>query len=81
LRKTQVPHRIDKILDKSLYRGGNSHLTSRFCEDELGPKFQQIWHTRYFLIWTTKLYPFNKIKIVEVERNELVEHINFTPHQ
>jgi hypothetical protein len=37
LGKTQVPHRIDKTLDKSLYKGGNPHLTSRFCEDELGP--------------------------------------------
>jgi len=40
LRNTQVPHQIDKTLDKSLYRGGNPHLTSRFCKDELGPKFQ-----------------------------------------
>ena len=38
--KTQVPHRIDETLDESLYRGGNPHLTSRFCKDELGPKFQ-----------------------------------------
>jgi len=40
LGKTQDPRRIDKILDKSLYRRGNPHLTSRFCKDELGPKFQ-----------------------------------------
>jgi len=40
LGKTQVSHRIDKTLDKSLYRGGNPHLTNRFCKDELGPKFQ-----------------------------------------
>jgi len=38
LGKTQVPHRIDKTLDKSLYRGGNPHLTSWFCEVESGPK-------------------------------------------
>jgi len=43
LGKTQVPHRIDKTLDKSLYRGGNPHLTSWFCEDELGLKFQHIY--------------------------------------
>jgi hypothetical protein len=42
LGKTQVPHRIDKTLDKSLYRGGNPHLTSWFCKDELGPNFQQV---------------------------------------
>jgi len=35
LGKTQVPHRIDKTFDKSLYRGGNPHLTSWFCKDEL----------------------------------------------
>ena len=40
LRKTQVPLRIDETLDESLYRGGNPHLTSRFCKNELGPKFQ-----------------------------------------
>ena len=40
LGKTQVPHRIDETLDESLYRGGNPHLTSRFCKDELDPKFQ-----------------------------------------
>jgi hypothetical protein len=40
LGKTQVPHRIDKTHDKSLYRGGNPHLTSRFCKDELGLIFQ-----------------------------------------
>ena len=40
LGKTQVPHRIDETLDESLYRGGNSHLTSQFCKDELGHKFQ-----------------------------------------
>jgi len=40
LEKTQVPHRIDKTLEKSLYRGGTPHLTSRFCKDELGPKFE-----------------------------------------
>jgi len=39
LGKTQVPHRIDKTLDKRLYRGGNPHLTSRFCDDELDPEF------------------------------------------
>ena len=37
--KTQVPHRIDKNLDKNLYRGGNPHLTSRFCKDELDSEF------------------------------------------
>jgi len=42
LGKTQVPHRIDETLDESLYRGGNPHLTSRFCKDELDPKFQQL---------------------------------------
>jgi len=41
LGKTQVPHRIDETLDKSLYRGGNPQLKSQFCEVELGPKFQQ----------------------------------------
>ena len=41
LGKTQVPHRVDETLDESLYRGDNPHLTSRFCKDELGPKFQQ----------------------------------------
>jgi len=40
LGKIQVPHRIDKTLDNSLYRGDNPHLTSRFCKDELDPKFQ-----------------------------------------
>jgi len=40
LGKTQVSHWIDETLDESLYRGDNPHLTSRFCEDELGPKFQ-----------------------------------------
>jgi len=30
LRKTHVPHWIDKTLDKSLYRGGNPHLMNRF---------------------------------------------------
>jgi len=40
LGKTQVPHRIDKTPENSLYRGGNPHLTSRFCKDELPPKFQ-----------------------------------------
>ena len=40
LGKTKVPQRIDKTRDKSLYRGDNPHLTSRFCKDELGPKFQ-----------------------------------------
>jgi len=29
------------ILEKSLYRGDNSHFTNRFCKDELDPKFQQ----------------------------------------
>jgi hypothetical protein len=38
--KTQVPHQIDKKHDKILYRGGNPHLTRRFCDDELGPEFQ-----------------------------------------
>jgi len=52
LGKTQVPNWIDKTLDKSLYRGGNPHLTSRFCKDELGPKFQQ--HTR----WSKKVKTF-----------------------
>jgi len=42
LGKTQVPHWIDKTLDKSLYRGGNLHLTSRFCKDELGPKISNM---------------------------------------
>ena len=40
LGKTQIPHRIGKTLDKSLYRGDNPHLTNRFCKDELNPKFQ-----------------------------------------
>jgi len=40
LGKTQNPRWIDKTLDKSLYRGDNLHLISRFCDDELGPKFQ-----------------------------------------
>jgi len=40
LEKTQVPHRIDETLDESLYREDNPHLTSRFCEVELDPKFQ-----------------------------------------
>jgi len=40
LGKTQVPHRIDETLDDSLYRNDNPHLTSRFCEVELSPKFQ-----------------------------------------
>jgi len=40
LGNTPVPHQIDKTLDKSLYRGCNPHLTSRFCEVKLGPKFQ-----------------------------------------
>ena len=35
----QVPHQIDKTLEKSLYRGDNHHLTSRFCDDELDLKF------------------------------------------
>jgi P-type E1-E2 ATPase len=39
LGKTQVPHRIDKTLEKSIERVGNAHLTNRFCKDELGPKF------------------------------------------
>jgi len=30
LGKTYVPHRIDKTLDKSLYRGVNLHLMNRF---------------------------------------------------
>jgi len=30
LGKTHVPHRIDKTLDKSFYRGDNSHLMNRF---------------------------------------------------
>jgi len=38
LGKTHVPHRIDKTLDKSLYRGGNPHLMNRFCKDELDPQ-------------------------------------------
>jgi len=38
LGKTNVQHRIDKTHGKSLYRGGNPQLTSRFCEDELDPK-------------------------------------------
>jgi len=36
LGKTHVPHRIDKTLDMSLYRGGNPHLKSRFCGVVLG---------------------------------------------
>jgi len=38
-----VPHWLDMTFDKSLKRGGTSHLTSQFCEDELGPKFQHIY--------------------------------------
>jgi len=30
LGKIHVPHRIDKTLDKSLYRGGNPHLMNQF---------------------------------------------------
>jgi len=30
LGKTHVSHRIDKTLDKSLYRGDNPHLMNRF---------------------------------------------------
>jgi len=30
LGKTHVPHRIDKTLDKSLYREGNPHLMNQF---------------------------------------------------
>jgi len=30
-----VPHRIDRIFEKSLYRGGTPHHTSWFCKDEL----------------------------------------------
>jgi len=30
LGKTHVPHRIDKTLGKSLYRGDNPHLMNRF---------------------------------------------------
>jgi len=48
LRKTQVLHRIDKTLDKSLYRGGNSHLTSRFCKDELRLKFQHLFYEVFY---------------------------------
>ena len=40
LEKTQVPHQIDETFDESLYRRDNPHLTSRFCKDKLGPKFQ-----------------------------------------
>jgi len=40
LGKTQVSHLIDETLDESLYREDNPHLISRFCKDELYPKFQ-----------------------------------------
>ena len=30
LGKTHVPHRIDKTLDKSLYKGGNPHRMNWF---------------------------------------------------
>jgi len=30
LGKTHIPHRIDKTLDKSLYRGDNPHLMNWF---------------------------------------------------
>jgi len=30
-----VPHRLDKMLNKSLQRGNTRHLTSWFCKDEL----------------------------------------------
>jgi len=32
LGKTHVPYRIDKTLDKSLYRENNPHLTRQFCK-------------------------------------------------
>jgi len=35
-----VPHRIYRILEKSLYRGGTPHCTNQFCKDELGPDFR-----------------------------------------
>jgi len=37
-----VPHRIDKILEKSLYRGDTPHRISWFCKDELGLDIRDI---------------------------------------
>jgi hypothetical protein len=37
-----VSHKIDKILDKSLLRGGSPHRTSQFCMDELDPDFRDM---------------------------------------
>jgi len=31
---------VRRWLDNVFISGGNPHLTSRFCKDELGPKFQ-----------------------------------------
>jgi len=72
LGKTQIPRRIDKTLGKSLYRGDNPHLTvglSRFCKDELGPKFQkqlpiQTLNKRVLSI----IYYILKMQIININR-------------
>jgi len=44
-KKTHVPHWVDKILGKSLYRGDNPHLMNRFCKVELNPQFRKYMYT------------------------------------
>jgi len=56
LGKIQVSYRIDKTLDKSLYKEDNPHISNRFYNNELDPKFQQnLFHNTFSVSYSTPI--------------------------